>query len=658
MAPRNPERTAPHRRICVLLAFCLAQPLLAEETTWQRFDQLLRSRDYTSAAAHLQVLAQQQDARACYELAQLYRSGKGVNTDPARARELLRVAADQGHRDSQYLLGVFYLKGIGGARNPAQAEHYLRLSEQQGHPKAAETLAQIVATGQEPESTALVILNAAREGKQHVLEEAQAQGSLAAIADEQGNSLLMLALDHDQLSTAQWLLAQGLDINAQNHFGESALHKACKDEELDRVQWLLRQHAQPDLQNRSGKTPLHLAVEKSHPALVEALLKAGAKAGIQDHEGLSALAQARVRQHPTILAALKSHGYPVAEPDTQQQRLQAAQQLTSEVSPLQLAVERSDLALLKSLLPKTASPWQFNAQGQTLITLAAGRSSPAVLAFLLEQSEGQGRVDQRGRTALFEALAQNREDNLKLLLNARVDPLQQDNHGQSALTFALDQGSALSGRLLNAVEPKNWQAEWLPISAAKGLFDVSMRLIQQGLDVNSADKQGRTALYYSAIAGQLKTVEALLKTGRDAALPDNAGNTLLHAVAATEQIEVMQHLLKSSAYIRHINTQNKHGSSPIHIAASAGKSTQVAALIEAGADKDMKDGSGNTALILAVMAQDEETVAALLAAKAAISKRNQNKQNALSVAEQLGYLKIAEQIRKATDERGVLSIFQ
>lgn len=652
------HRVKSRTRAIALIALSITLMTHADETSWQRYEQLIRSRDYAAAATLLQGLSQQQDARACYELAQLYRSGKGVNTDPVRARALLEMAAKQGHRDSQYLLGVFYLKGIGGEKDPAQAAHFLRLSEQQGHPKAAGMLAQITAPQQEPATTLLVILNAAREGRQQVLVEALAQGSLAAITDEQGNSLLMLALDHDQLSTAQWLLAQGLDINAQNHFGESALHRACNDEALARVQWLLRQHAQPDLQNKSGKTPLHLAVEKSQPALVEVLLKAGAKAGIEDREGLSALEQAHARQNQAILATLKFYGYLIAEPDSQQQRLQAAQQLTSEVSPLQLAVERNDLALLKSLLPKTASPWQFNAQGQTLITLAAGQSSPAVLAFLLEQSKGQGWVDQRGRTALFEALAQNREDNLKLLLGARVDPLQQDKHGQSALTFALDQGSPLSPLLLNAIEPQNWQAEWLPLSAAKGLFDVTMQLINQGLDVNTADQQGRTALYHAALAGQLKLVDTLLKKGSDASLTDNAGNTLLHAVAATEQIEVMQHLLKSGQYTRYINALNKLGSGPIHSAASARQGAQVASLIKAGADKDMKDGNGNTALILAVMAQDEETVAVLLAAKASISKRNQNKQNALSVAEQLGYLKIAEQIRKATEESGVLSIFQ
>ena len=71
----------------------------------------VRLRDYARAATLLQSAADRGDAEAQYQLASLYRSGRGVPKDHGKASRWLREAAGQGHVKAQYNLGVMYENG-------------------------------------------------------------------------------------------------------------------------------------------------------------------------------------------------------------------------------------------------------------------------------------------------------------------------------------------------------------------------------------------------------------------------------------------------------------------------------------------------------------------------------------------------------------------
>jgi len=86
----------------------------------------VRVRDYATAASIYRSLADAGDPEARYQLATLYRSGLGVEADPAQFRALLKGAADQGYADAQYAWGQLLEKGSGVDADPVAAREWYR----------------------------------------------------------------------------------------------------------------------------------------------------------------------------------------------------------------------------------------------------------------------------------------------------------------------------------------------------------------------------------------------------------------------------------------------------------------------------------------------------------------------------------------------------
>lgn len=94
------------------------------------------------------LAAQAGDADAQYELAEIYRFGKGVEVDIQSSLSWLKLAANQGLADAQYNLGVMYSQGEGGPKNHLQALNCYRLAASQGHALAQYNLGCMYKSGQ------------------------------------------------------------------------------------------------------------------------------------------------------------------------------------------------------------------------------------------------------------------------------------------------------------------------------------------------------------------------------------------------------------------------------------------------------------------------------------------------------------------------------
>jgi TPR repeat protein len=87
--------------------------------------------DYATALKEWQPLAEQGDAEAQYNLAQMYTRGQGVPKDHAESNRLYRLAAEQGHRESFFYLGVSYQWGRGVPQNYIQAHKWYNVAAAQ-----------------------------------------------------------------------------------------------------------------------------------------------------------------------------------------------------------------------------------------------------------------------------------------------------------------------------------------------------------------------------------------------------------------------------------------------------------------------------------------------------------------------------------------------
>jgi len=72
-------------------------------------------------------------------------------------------------------------------------------------------------------------------------------------------------------------------------------------------------------------------------------------------------------------------------------------------------------------------------------------------------------------------------------------------------------------------------------------------LLDQGVDVNTKDEEGRTSLHIASWRGHFDIASLLLKNGADINARDNFGDTSLHDCCWKESVESVNFLLKNGA---------------------------------------------------------------------------------------------------------------
>lgn len=176
---------------------------------------------------------------------------------------------------------------------------------------------------------------------------------------------------------------------------------------------------------------------------------------------------------------------------------------------------------------------------------------------------------------------------------------------------------------------------------------VITQLLQRGFDPNTRDLSGLPGLYLAIREPSLKAAEALiawpktnveLRTAQDesplmlAALKgqldmvrkliardadvNKPGWTPLHYAATNAHLPVMQLLLDHHAYI---DAESPNGTTPLMMAAQYGSPGAVKLLLEAGADPQLKNQLGLTAIDFAQRANRKDSadlIAAFIRAKA------------------------------------------
>ena len=122
-----------------------------------------------------------------------------------------------------------------------------------------------------------------------------------------------------------------------------------------------------------------------------------------------------------------------------------------------------------------------------------------------------------------------------------------------------------------------------------------------GSNVNLENHNEMSALLYAARSADLTSVRILLETGANPSQVDDQGFNALHFTAlrkhSHEDQTVIKYLLEKGV---EINGQDLSGSTPLAAAASSNKSFLAEALIDCGADMDLTDSEGDTALYNAV----------------------------------------------------------
>jgi len=137
------------------------------------------------------------------------------------------------------------------------------------------------------EELQVMSLDFARKGDSATLQKMIKHGLNKNLADEKGNTLLMLATYNGQLECAKMLLELGVDVDKRNDRGQTPLGGVAFKGNLEMVKLLLKFGAKIDADNGGGKTPLLFAAMFGQKYIVAYLIKKGANPKAKTLFGLS-----------------------------------------------------------------------------------------------------------------------------------------------------------------------------------------------------------------------------------------------------------------------------------------------------------------------------------------------------------------------------------
>jgi len=150
--------------------------------------------------------------------------------------------------------------------------------------------------------------------------------------------------------------------------------------------------------------------------------------------------------------------------------------------------------------------------------------------------------------------------------------------------------------------------------AAAARVDRVRRSLEQGLDVNKADPDGRTAMMMAAFEGYTEVVEVLIEYGAEVDRRDHAGRTALMYASSGPFPQTVELLIENGTDVNHADTAE--GWTALMLAAAEGHRPVVEFLLRHGADIELTDQDGDSAIDHA-RKRGQTDIVALLAIKKA-----------------------------------------
>lgn len=273
----------------------------------------------------------------------------------------------------------------------------------------------------------------------------------------------------------------------------------------------------------------------------------------------------------------------------------------------------------------------------------------------------------------FKAAKEGDVKKISSFLETSIDPNLQDEDGKTALHLAIEKGDHLevvklliekganvnSKTLYKALESpksfeivkllikrgmnldfdnkKNYTMDFvLQMAGMRGWLEVIKLLVEKGVNINYCAK--KSALQWASCQGHLEIVKFLVEKGANVNLkhPEH-GNIALHYASRSGHLEIVKLLVEKEASV---NTQNKYGRTALHHASECTESLFeghesnpehkeiedyleiVKLLVEKGANINIQDEHGRTALHIASVNGRLEMVKLLVEKGADIKVKN------------------------------------
>ena len=420
-----------------------------------------------------------------------------------------------------------------------------------------------------------------------------AQHADSNVPEVDGTTPLAWAVRQDDVELAGRLIQAGADVKAANRYGITPLYLACLNGNPLMIEKLLQAGADANAAATEGETALMTVARAGNVEAANVLLAHGADVNARESwRGQTPLMWAAAEKHPEMMRALIARGADVnARSAFQQWERQVTAEPREKwlpqgsMTPLLFASRQGCLECARILADAGADLNAADPDGITPVISALINGHFDLAGFLIDKGADPNLADKTGRTPLYAAVdmhivpSSNRPapkeidnrltsmDIIQALLahganvNARLKTQQPYRTkldrgddtmlttGTTPLIRAAKAADVPVMRLLleKGADPKLvTRAGINPLMAAAGvgtkeedtvgrhkteaeINDAIQLCLDAGVDMNSADNQGQTALHGAAVQGFDKVVQFLAGHGAKLDAKDNKGHTPLDA---------------------------------------------------------------------------------------------------------------------------------
>jgi ankyrin repeat protein len=440
------------------------------------------------------------------------------------------------------------------------------------------------------------LLVASQNGNDNIVSALLEAGALVNESKNDGATALFMAAQEGHSAVCEKLLIWGAKLHFVNEFNSTALSAAAAGDHLEVVQVLLnsRSACNVDHKEDGGVTAIHLASLEGNVKILQLLIESGGDVFSQRMDGRTALFIAI--QH-------------------------------KQLDCVEFLLEYLSQNAGKSYLNSSVA-----ADGSTLLMDCVRYFDVNIAAALLKTGRFQPK-DQRnkltGETPICLAAEKGLVECLDLFIKAFPNNVvnMRRKSGSTALHIACKDGNEKMVRYLLGVEKININARqndgMTPLmEASRGRCYSLVKLLCESsmeiCDVNLVSTIGMTALAYSVLVDDSRSVDALIANGAKLIAKNNGVNAL-HIACEHGNLVILKQL-KAIATVADINQQDRNGNFPLSVAVTRGDVELVKFLIDVfsdtGMDLDQTDADGNGVLSLAAREGREDMIILLFEAGA------------------------------------------
>lgn len=281
------------------------------------------------------------------------------------------------------------------------------------------------------------------------------------------------------------------------------------------------------------------------------------------------------------------------------------------------AVIKGDESLVEKLLEKGGNPNITDDCGIPLIIYAAKTMRPNLLKILIKAKVDVNTVDTFYNKPLLFWLIDSYE--------AQINGKSEDKIYES-IRFLIDNGANV-----------NFRGKSSESALIKAVLKENVRLVElliaSGAEINYRNDEDRTAYSYAAQSGNKNLKGILIKAGADVNIGvqeyrNRYGENAFFQAAADGRTDVVEAMLACGT---DVNMANEAGKMTALMRATEDSTIDV--LLTAGADLNLQDKTGHTALIWAVLFRRTSIVEKLIAAGADVNLRNFESKSALDLVQ-------------------------